>query len=222
MAQPDRNAISSEQYRVRRFLSVQTLPERTDSSYLARADVHELCWLSTLRGALQRTRLERMLHSPAIPLLARSAGVLERRTCNHLRSDPQRRRVAPGRDGAAPIDERIARTRLRRIRRACHQLWWMDRGAACDGRARSAFRRLDGTNRKHRSRNLGESCSAVDPPRTAWCEYRAFSRRTPFSSELTDPQRAGMRPDARIVCCRRIRFDRATRTARGDPAKVVR
>src|SRR5438094_6464858 len=112
MAQPDRNAIRSEQYRSRRVFSYRTWSPRTDGSHFACVDVHDPNWLSALRSALQRTWLERMLPSTAIPLFACPARLLERGACDHLRSDPQRGRVAAGRNGAAAIDERIARTRL--------------------------------------------------------------------------------------------------------------
>src|SRR6266498_57909 len=192
MAQPDRDPIPSEQYRARRFFSFRTWSPRTDCFHFACTDVHEPCRLSTLRSAPQRTWLERMLPSTAIPLFACPARLLERRTCDHLRSHPQRRGFAAGRDRAAPIDECIARTRLQRIRRARHELRRMDRCVACDGRARPAFRRLDGADRKYRARDLGEPCSAVDPPRTARCQYRAVSHCPAFPSELTDPQHAAM------------------------------
>src|SRR6266513_1418357 len=221
MAQPDRDPIRSEQCRARRFFSFRTWSKRTDGSHFACADVYEPHWLSALRSALQRTWLERMLHSSAIPLFACPAGLLERRACDHLRSHPQRGRIAAKRNGAAAIDERIARMRLRRVRRARDQLWRMDRRVACDGRARPAFRRLDGADRRYRARDLGEPRSAVNPPRTARCQYRAVSRRPTFPSQLTDPQRTAMRRGASIVCCRRVRFDRATRTARDDPAKMA-
>src|SRR5437868_12530540 len=167
MAQPDRDPIRSEQCCARRCFSFRTWSKRTDGSHFACANVREPGWLPTLRRAVQRTRLERMLHSSAIPLFACPAGLLERRACDYLRSHPQRRRIAAKRNGAAAIDERIARTRLRRIRRARHKLWRMDRGVARDGGARPAFHRVDGTNRKYRARDLAEPCSAVDPPRTA-------------------------------------------------------
>src|SRR5262245_21268222 len=97
----------------------------------------------------------------------------------------------------------------------------MDRSAAHNGRARLAFRRPDGDDRKYRARDLGKPRSAVDPTRTAWCKYPAVSRRPTFPSELADSQPAAMRSGARIVCCRRIRFDRAARTARNNPAKMA-
>src|SRR5438552_17091641 len=167
MAQPDRDPIRSEQCRARRFFSFRKWSKRTDRSHFACADVYEPHWLSAWRSALQRTWLERMLPSTAIPLFTRAARLLERRACDHLRSHPQRGRIAARRNGAAAIDERIARTRLQRIRRARDQLRRMDRRVACDGRARSAFRRLDGANRKYRARDLAEPRSAVNPPRTA-------------------------------------------------------
>src|SRR5437762_2076321 len=162
-----------------------------------------------------------MFHSFAVPLFACPARLLERRACDHLRSHPQRRRIAAKRNGTAAIDERIARTRLRRIRRARHKLWRMDRGLARDGGARPAFHRLDGTDRKYRTRDLGKRCSEVDPPRTASCQYRAVSCCPTFPSELTDTQHAGMRRGASTVCCGRVRFNRAPRTARDDPAKMA-
>ena len=175
---PIETQFASKQYRARRFFSFGTWSQRTDGSHFACADVHEPHRVSTLRGALQRTWLERMLPSTAIPLFPCPARLLERRACDHLRSHPQRRRIAARRNGAAPIDECIARMRLRRIRRARHELWRMDRCVACDGRARPAFRRLDGTDSKYRARDLGEPCSAVDPPRTA---------SVPISSRLSSP-----------------------------------
>src|SRR4029450_13134531 len=221
MAQPDRDAIRGEQYRARRFFSFRTWSRRTDGPHFACADVREPSRLSALRRAIQQTWLERMLHSPAIPLFACPARLLERRACDHLRSHPQRRRIAARRNGATPIDERIARTRLRRIWCARHELRRMGRCVACDGRARLAFRRIDGADRKYRARDMGEPCGVFGPPRTAWCQYQAVSRRPAFPSELTDPQRTAMRLGAGIVCCRRGRFDRATRTACDDRAQTA-
>src|ERR1044072_6204263 len=133
MAQPNRNQIPSQQCRVRRFFSVKTCSERANCFHFACADVHEPCRLSTLRRPFQRTWLERMLYSAAIPLFACPSRLLEWRTCDYLRSDPQCGGGAPERNGSASIDECIARTRQRRIRRARHQLRWMDRCIARDG-----------------------------------------------------------------------------------------
>src|SRR5438874_1760273 len=90
MAQPDRDPIRSEQCCARRCFSFRTWSKRTDGSHFACANVREPGWLPTLRRAVQRTRLERMLHSSAIPLFACPAGLLERRACDYLRSHPQR------------------------------------------------------------------------------------------------------------------------------------
>jgi len=61
----------------RRFFSLRTWSKRADGSHFACANVREPGWLPTLRRAVQRTRLERMLHSSAIPLFARPARLLE-------------------------------------------------------------------------------------------------------------------------------------------------
>src|SRR5437879_12537243 len=156
MAKPDRHPIRSEQCYAPRCFSCRTWSKRTDGSHFACANVREPGWLPTLRRAVQRTRLERMLHSSAIPLFACPAGLLERRACDYLRSHPQRGRIAAKRTRAEALDERISRTRLRRIRRARDQLRRMDRRVACDGRARPAFRCLDGADRKYRARDLAE------------------------------------------------------------------
>src|ERR1044072_3305432 len=122
MAQPNRNQIPSQQCRVRRFFSVKTCSERANGFHFACADVHEPCRLSTLRRPFQRTWLESMLYLAPIPLLACPSRILEWRTCDYLRPDPKCGGLEPERNEIAPIDDPLARTRQRRIRRARHQL----------------------------------------------------------------------------------------------------
>ncbi len=102
----------------------------------ARAHVYQLRRPSPLRRALQRTWLERLFPSPPLSLFAGPARLLEWRTCDHLRSHSQCRRLAPGRNRIAPVDGCIEGTRLPRVRRARHQLRRLDRRVTDAGRER--------------------------------------------------------------------------------------
>ncbi len=132
--QPDQDTFCGKQRRSRRILSVpRPRDPRAHGIAAARAHVHQPRGPSPLRRTLQRTWLERLFPSPALSLFACSARLLEWRTCDHLRSHSQCRRIAPGRNRIAAVDGCIEGTRLPRVCRSRYQLWRLDRRVADAG-----------------------------------------------------------------------------------------
>src|SRR5207245_9599154 len=122
----------------------------------ARAHVYRSLRASPLRRTLQRTWLERLFHSPPLSLFAGPAWLLEWRTCDHLRSHSQCRRIAPGGNRIAAVDECTAGTRLPRVRRARHQLRRLDRRVTDAGRERVPLCGGNGADRKRRARHVAK------------------------------------------------------------------
>src|SRR6266480_4045824 len=88
MAQPNSNKISEKQHCAGRFLFVRARKKRADSVHAPRFDVGDAHRLSAMGGAVQRARLERVLCSFTVSLLARSTWLLERRARDYGGPDP--------------------------------------------------------------------------------------------------------------------------------------
>src|SRR5947207_517186 len=95
---PMKRVARRKQYRARGFFSMECteMAGRADDSSVARTYVRQSHRLLPLGGAVQRIRLERLLHPSAVPFFACPDWLPEWRTSNHTGSHSQRGRFASG------------------------------------------------------------------------------------------------------------------------------